>query len=219
VGTGRELRLIAFRATSDGAALDGTLRDAVLPRITADHEVADAFVARRGPTDPGARLITTVRTPAGEASDAREVAEVAELAALRALGGDLFDPDTIDVVRRLPVAYYARFERPDPPRILRVFSGTVLPGRLDEYVARAAEGTEIDGRTIDGLAALCLAVEAPDDFVTVSAWRDWASIELATGGNVRRPMATRHAELIARGTAAHYELIGEVHESIATPIP
>jgi hypothetical protein len=210
VGTGRELRLIAFHATSDGAALDAILRDAVLPRITAVRGVADAFVARHGPTDPGARLIATVRTLAG---DATNVAEVAELAALRALGGDLFDPDTIDVVRRLPVAYYARFERPDPPRILRVFSGTVLPGRLDEYVARAAEGTEIDGRTIDGLGALCLAIDAPDDFATVSAWRDWASIELATGGNVRRPMATRHAELIARGTAAHYELIGAAHDT------
>lgn len=204
MGTGRALRLIAFRATSDGAALDAMLRDAVLPRIAADRDVAAAFIARHGPADPGARLIASVH---GSSGDPPDVSEVAELTALR-VSGDLFDPDTVDVLRQLPVAFDSRFVRPDAPNILRVFSGTVLPGRLDEYVARAAEGTEIDGRTIDGLAALFLAVDPPTDFVTVSAWRDWASIELATGGNVRRPMATRHAELIARGTAAHYELIG-----------
>ncbi|HSK53079.1 MAG TPA: hypothetical protein VLA44_10010 [Clostridia bacterium] len=214
--TGRQLRLISFRSTADSAVLDAALRNGVLAEIARAADVVDAFLARHGPTDPGVRIVATVREPA---LDGVAGAKLAELTALSALDGDVFDPAGVDLVRLLPIAFSARFDRAEPPQILRIFRGTVLPGRLDEYIGRAAEGTTIDGRSIEGLCGLYLATEPPDDFVTLSVWRDWGSIELATGGNVRRPMATRHAELIARGTAQHYELVATAPGAVANPRP
>jgi hypothetical protein len=43
--------------------------------------------------------------------------------------------------------------------------------------------------------------------VAVSVWSGWPAIELATGGDVRQPMATRRPELIESFDATHYEAI------------
>jgi hypothetical protein len=43
--------------------------------------------------------------------------------------------------------------------------------------------------------------------VTASVWESWAALETATGGDVQRPVATRHPERIARWEATHFEVI------------
>jgi hypothetical protein len=43
--------------------------------------------------------------------------------------------------------------------------------------------------------------------VAVSVWSGWRAIELATGGDVRQPMATRRPELIESFDATHFEAI------------
>jgi hypothetical protein len=45
--------------------------------------------------------------------------------------------------------------------------------------------------------------------VTLSVWESWSAIEAATGGDVRRPMATRHPERIIAWEATHLEIIEE----------
>jgi hypothetical protein len=60
-----------------------------------------------------------------------------------------------------------------------------------------------------GPLALHLAIgPGDDDFVTMSVWESWAALETATGGDVQRPVATRHPERIERWDAAHFEIIG-----------
>jgi hypothetical protein len=41
----------------------------------------------------------------------------------------------------------------------------------------------------------------------VSVWESWSALEAATGGDIRRPIATRHPERIERWDAAHFEVI------------
>jgi len=55
--------------------------------------------------------------------------------------------------------------------------------------------------------ALYLADRGDDRFVTISAWREWADIEWATGGDVRRPAATRQSERLLEWDVEHYEIV------------
>ena len=43
--------------------------------------------------------------------------------------------------------------------------------------------------------------------MTLSVWSSWSALEIATGGDVNRPIATRHAERIHVWEAVHYELL------------
>ncbi len=58
-----------------------------------------------------------------------------------------------------------------------------------------------------GPLALYLALEEPDRFVTLSVWSSWSALEVATGGDVGRPVATRHEERLLAWEAAHYEVL------------
>ena len=41
----------------------------------------------------------------------------------------------------------------------------------------------------------------------MSLWPDWAAIERATGGDVRRPMATKDSARIVDMDIVHYEVV------------
>ena len=58
--------------------------------------------------------------------------------------------------------------------------------------------------------ALYLATDGVDAFVTMSAWRSWHDIELATGGDIHRPRATRHPERLVAWDVEHFELVRPV---------
>ena len=85
--------------------------------------------------------------------------------------------------------------------------GDVRPGELESYVADVRHGVELDAREAHGPTGLFLGEAGTDALVTVSAWRDWEHIERATGGNVSRPLATRHPERLQRWHVEHYELV------------
>ena len=95
----------------------------------------------------------------------------------------------------------------EPPRFPRVLRGDVRAGRAELYIDDVRHGVELDAQAEHGPAALFLGAAGPDAFVTVSAWREWAHIERATGGNVAQPMATRHPERLLRWHVEHFELV------------
>jgi hypothetical protein len=196
------LRLFAFRPARSDAAFDAMLRDTVLPGLLALPGLVDAFVGRHGPGEDQERVIASVWR------------------SRRAMAGDLqassllapFQPDQAPeiVASRLdvlPVAVAIRPERDAPPAIVRVYRGEVRDGELGAYLQDVRTGALADAETNEGLVALYLGAQAPARFITVSAWTGWSAIERATGGNVRHPIATRHAGRLAAGEVDHYEML------------
>ena len=80
---------------------------------------------------------------------------------------------------------------------------------MDAYLEEARSGMLADASINSGLSAFYLGTRRPDDFVTVSAWTTWSAIEMATGGDVRRPFVTRYSARLARHEVAHFEILGE----------
>ena len=91
--------------------------------------------------------------------------------------------------------------------MLRVFRGGVRPRELDIYIEEARAGTLADTAAGHGPCALYLAPLRPDRFVTVSLWPDWAAVEVATGGDVHRPIRTRDPRRIIEMDVVHYEVV------------
>jgi heme-degrading monooxygenase HmoA len=198
---GTFLRVFAFEPSRPGL-IDTTLRESLLPELRERDGLIDAFVARHGPDEIGERVIVSVwesasamQTGADESGPiARRHAEYADgIAGVR--------------VQVHPVAVRLVFGRTDPPRILRIFQGEVLDGRLDDYLEDVRTGALADGGSSSGLTALYLGVEPPLRFQTVSAWTDWDAIEAATGGNIQHPIMTRFPERIRIIAATHYEIL------------
>jgi hypothetical protein len=196
------LRLLAFRPARSDATFDAILRDEVLPGLLALPGLVDAFVGRHGPGEDQERVIASVWR------------------SRRAMAGDLqassllapFQPDQAPeiVASRLdvlPVSVAIRPERDEPPAIVRVYRGEVREGELDAYLQDVRTGALADAETNEGLVALYLGAQAPARFITVSAWTGWSAIERATGGNVRHPIATRHAHRLLAGEVDHYEML------------
>jgi hypothetical protein len=93
------------------------------------------------------------------------------------------------------------------PAVLRFVTGQVRPDELDTYVAEAHEGTIADAAAGRGPVALYLAPDPSNAFRTLSVWIDWDTLQAATGGDVNRPIATRHAERLLDWEADHYEIL------------
>jgi hypothetical protein len=87
---------------------------------------------------------------------------------------------------------------------------------LDSYLADVRSGTTEDVDAGSGPLELYLGVDPPARFVTVSVWTDWDVIAAATGGNLRVPVATRHANRLVGGTASHYEVVPDAASTAAT---
>jgi hypothetical protein len=157
---------------------------------------------RRGADAGSERIIVSLWTDRAALVGSLGAADLSEPAPIET------SDDAQDVaVRSLPLEVHLRFERPEPPRILRVFRGEVRPGQLEAYVEAARAGTYADASAEHGPHALYLGIDRPSHFLTVSLWSDWSRIEAATGGDIRRPIATRHAERLAGGSASHFELL------------
>jgi hypothetical protein len=195
-----------FRPVGYGADVDARLRDALLPTLVKEPGLREAYLGRRGPDDAGERLVVSIwesaaamdaaaRIEPATGSDARRL----DLEAASEVG-----PSAIEVA---PLAVDLGFERPEPPQVLRVFRGTCRPGELDLYVEEARNGTLADAMTPHGPLGLYLGPVPPERFITVSVWTDWGSIEAATRGNVRQPIATSNAARLSGGTATHYEVV------------
>ena len=175
--------------------------------LVAFPDLVDVYVGRQGPDEMGERLVASVwkSRPAMAAA----VGEGFEPA--------MFHPEHLDettdrVLEMEDLAVAMRFD--DPPSmpeptagVLRVARGHIQPGELDAYREDVRLGTLADAEAGHGPLALYLAVEPPDRFLTFSVWSSWSLLEAATGGDVRRPLATRHAERIKEWGATHYEIL------------
>lgn len=200
------LRLFGFRPLGFGADYDARLRQSLLPALLELPGLREAYVGRRGPDDSGERIIVSIWT-SGDA-----------MAAAQSAGdGDLLEIETAEEVGpcRLEIVTLAvdlPFERADGPQVLRVFRGQVREGELDLYVEEARNGTLADAAGPHGPVGLYLGPQPPDRFLTVSVWTGWESIEAATHGNIRQPIATSNAARLVGGTATHYEVVpGAAH--------
>ena len=197
------IRLFKFHPVR--VAFDLILRETMVPALLELPGLTDLYVGRQGPDELGPRVVATVW-------GTRQ--------AMAAGVGESFDPpvflpEYLDETRDreldfLPLAFGRRFMRPERPGLLRVVEGEVASGNLERYVELAKAGTLSDAERGRGPLALYLAIRSIERFVTLSIWSDWATLQDATGGNIDRPIATRHAQLLTGWQAEHYEAIPEL---------
>jgi hypothetical protein len=196
------MRLLGFRPTVP--AFDAVLREQTLRSLCDLPGVVAVYGGRHGPDELGPRLVASI----WEANAAME-------AALEAcLRGGRVHPEQLENVEDLAVEVHVPelvFHAPaglDRPRIIRTLRGNIRPGQIESYIREVKSGLAADLAAGHGPTAFYLARGASADaFLTLSAWESWTAIELATGGDIARPMATRHPELISTWEATHYEAI------------
>jgi len=197
----RILRMFHFRPAR--SAFDSILREVMLPDLRRMAGVIDIHLGRRGPDELGPRLLATVWS-----SQAAMAASVGEDFDPPIFHPELLTETTERVLEFLPIAVSMPSEGPGQARILRTLRGRVLPAGRDVYIEQAREGYLADVKAGRGPLALHLATgPGDDDFLTLSVWDSWSAVEAATGGDIRRPMATRHSESIVAWEAAHFEII------------
>lgn len=207
----RFLRVVSFEPRGAESPIDAVLREAIVPRLLDRDEVVDAWIGRHGSKADRSRVLASTWSEEPGAAPA-------DVAALE--DQDLGDgASSVRSVEQLMLAVHARFERPEPARILRVFRGHVRSGELEAYVEEARSGMLADAAVNDGLIAFALGLEPPDDFVTVSAWTGWSAIEAATGGNTRQPFVTRNSARLSGFTVGHYEILPETPDHRASAPP
>ena len=197
------IRLFQFRPRR--GAFDTILRDVLIPDLARLPGVGEIFVGRHGPDEIGPRLVASIW-------DSHE--------AMAAVLGVSFDEETfhpellLETTDRrlevLPLSFIHRAEIGGPPTIMRLVSGRVRPDELEDYIAEAWAGTRDDAAAGLGPTALYLAACRPDSFRTLSLWPDWETLEVATGGDIDRPIATRHAQRLVAWSATHFEVVPDL---------
>lgn len=204
----RVLRL--FRCLPVELGFDRILRDILVPDLLTLPAVSDVIVGRQGPGEMGERLVASV----WETSTAM----------LESMGRDVesssFHPERLPETRDrtlevVPLAVHLRWPDHEAPAIVRLSHGSVVDGGLERYVEAARAGAEADHQRL-GSAAFYLGTPGPADFVTLSVWPSWAAIAAATGADIRRPIATRHGDLIADFRAEHLEVVPMVSRPSAS---
>lgn len=194
------LRLVTFGTEGTWHEVDATLRAWRAASTGEDGNLA-TWLGRRGAGPTEERIVVSLWSPGHAPRRAVDVAQriISEVpAGVRIVGARS---------EVLPVRIHETFPRDRPMAILRVFRGRTHPGQLEAYLAEAQAGTLLDGHRPDGPGTLVCAAEDEAGFVTASLWPDWAAIEACTGGDIRRPLATRNAARIERGEPTHYELV------------
>ena len=196
----RILRVFRFRP--EHPEFDGFLRTEMVADLRRFPGLLDVHIGRRGQDQGGDRIVTTVW--ADRPSMTAAVGESLETST--------FHPerlaDTTDrTLEILDLRIALPFEVSEPPSLLRMFRGEVRPGELDAYVDETRAGTLADAEAGRGPCALYLAVDPPDRFITVSLWPSWQTIEIATGGDVHRPLTTKDTSRLVGMDIAHYEVV------------
>jgi len=107
--------------------------------------------------------------------------------------------------------YGGRRDRPNPDERIVASVWTdrdAMVAALGDSIEGSRRGTVADRDAGRGPLALYLSCADDDSFSTLSVWPDWATLQDATGGNLGRPIATRHADRLVEWTASHYEVMG-----------
>jgi len=196
----RVIRIFRFRLAEPH--FDTELRRVLLPDLLTMDGVVDVYGGRRDRPNPDERIVASVW-----ADRASMVAALGE-----AIESSPFHPELLDLStdRELSICeleFGDRDESLGVPAVLRLVEGTVRAGELAAYVDEARLGTMADREAGRGPLALYLGCSGNDSFVTLSIWPDWATLQDATGGDVDRPIATRHAERLVDWSASHYEIM------------
>lgn len=181
---------------------DEILRDAVLPDLRSRPGVVEAYVARKGPTDLGDRLIASLWS----SLDAMGEAMGANVEATR-FHPELLTELTDHRLEVLPVALVVGAEGSPSVGVLRLARGTLRAVDVAGYATEVRDGVAADRAAGRGPLRLILALPGPGRFVTLSCWAGWAAIEAATGASVREPVRTQREAEVAAFTADHYELL------------
>jgi hypothetical protein len=185
-----------------GVGFDTALREALVPDARESAGLLDLIAGRHGPDEQGSRIVAWVwesaaamATPFGGSAGGTQVPPLDNVADLE--------------VETMPLRIVFRGPGTEKPRIVRAFRGQVRASQLDAYVEEARIGTLRDSEAGTGPLALYLAAatDESDTVLTLSTWLDWGAIEVATGGDIRQPVATRHPERLAAWEAIHYEAI------------
>lgn len=181
--------------------VDDAVRQQLVPALRLRAGPRDVIAGRHGPDELGERIIVSVWSAGGDAGALERTSTLEDLVPSL----DVFDVRSDHLVVR--VEFHDARSR--TARLLRIFRGQVRSGELDRYIEVVDAGTRSDAAAGHGPIALLLGVEATshDAFVTVSTWPDWSTIEAATGGDVRRPIATRNPELLVASEVTHFEVI------------
>jgi hypothetical protein len=188
-----------FRFVPVRPSFDHVLRTEMIPDLLAKPGIVDFYSGRQGPGEVGPRITVSVWS-------SRD-------AMVEAIGDRLgvFHPellgDTTDHELEILGVLVEERVATDPPTILRSLRGRTRPGELPTYAADVRRGVGHDAQLGHAPMALYLADRGDDRFVTISAWREWADIEWATGGDVRRPAATRQSERLLEWDVEHYEIV------------
>jgi hypothetical protein len=182
-----------------GTVADQFVREAMVPGLRAQPAVGYVYAGRAGPDDVGERVVASVWDDPKNGSAPPALSELLDLERSASIART-----TVEV---FPLILSLPFELNEEAHILRIFRGQARPGELDLYIAESRDGTYADVASRHGPAALFLGLAEPNGFITVSVWTAWDNIEAATGGDLRTPMATRHAERLASGSATHYEIV------------
>ena len=211
-GRSTHLRLAVFRPSAAGSAVDAVLRDDVLPQLCRMPGIADVYAGRIGEDDTDRVVASVWIGPALTLPDSR--LEQRLLVEVLPSGGTEREDLTAET---MPLDVAARFERPEPAGILRIFRGAVKHDDLDAYIAEAQGGMLQDAAANPGLIAFYLGRTGADSFLTVSAWTGWDAIERATGGNVRDPFQTRNSSRLASFTIRHFEILPDLTRPMPPP--
>ncbi len=198
------LRVVTFSTQGTWHDVDATLR-AWRVAYAAEPGNLATWLGRRGAGPTEERVVAAIWSPGHAPRPEMDIAErvVREVPAGARIEGIRSEA--------LPVRIHETFTRDAPMAILRVYRGCTRPGELDAYLQEAHAGTRLDGQRADGPGTVVCGTEGDTGFVTVSLWPDWTAIEACTGGDIRRPLATRNAARIESGAPTHYELV-PLHE-------
>ena len=196
--------------------LDRHLRDLVPTALAVQPGLIEAWAGRSGPDTGDERVVVSVWASASAQQQAPTLTTLFDR--MTSTAGAIVGERT-DV---LTIAIEARFERSRPMTLLRVYQGQTRPGELASYLEEARAGVIKDGQQPRGPGALICGSRGDLGFVTASLWPDWESIQLATGGDIRNPLATRNTARLAAGRPNHFELIATVSggsgTASATPV-
>jgi hypothetical protein len=194
------IRIFRFRPALP--AFDANLRTEMIPELRRKRGLVEVWVGRRGPDETGPRAIVSVWASAEAMIEA-----VGESFDRPVFFPEYLDQSTDRSLEWCPVTFGFASDDPQPPTILRVAEGSVRLGELEAYVADVRQGTQTDAEAGHGPRALYLAARPPTDFIAASVWRDWPTVERATGGTVVHPEVTRQSHRLTAWNVAHYEIV------------
>ena len=197
----RVLRLFRFKPAT--AQFDEIVRQTLLPDLDRLPGLLDVVAGRRVSIADDDRVIASIWRSWSAMQDAVG-ASVEELP----FHPELLDGSTNRKFAAAPIVFGDLYRSAVMARVMRVVEGSVRDGEFDRYAEEAEAGTRADAAAGRGPVTLYLARPGTNDFVTVSTWTEWDDVKDATGGDIRRPQATRHADRLVAWSASHFEIVG-----------